>query len=311
MTFGPSSPPVTAGLRARGGNGGGDAQRGMAQLPAPGPRLRPLAGPGAAECPGCGRRVASARWEAALRVCPLCGHHARVPAWARAVQLADDGTLEPLHWEVADRDPLGFDDGVPYPARVRAARSATGADEAVVVGRAELEGLPVVLASMEFGFLGGSLGSAAGEVFARGCELAVAERRALVSVCISGGARMQEGIAALAQMARCTAGTTQVAAAGLPYLSLLADPCFGGVTASFATQADVILAEPRARIGFAGGRVIEQATHQSLPEGFQTAEFLVDRGMIDCVVPRPELRATLGRLLRALSASRRHDGTQA
>ena len=147
---------------------------------------------------------------------------------------------------------------------------------------------------MDFGFLGGSLGSAAGEQFARACDLAVAERRALIAVCTSGGARMQEGIASLAQMARCSAGVVAVARAGLPYISVLADPCFGGVTASFAVQADVILAEPHARIGFAGGRVIEQASHDRLPEGFQTSEFLLAHGMVDAVVERGRLRDTAG-----------------
>jgi acetyl-CoA carboxylase carboxyl transferase subunit beta len=158
---------------------------------------------------------------------------------------------------------------------------------------------------MDFGFMGGSLGSAAGEAFAQACELAVAERRALVAVCTSGGARMQEGIASLAQMARCSVGTAQVAAANLPYIAVLADPCFGGVTASFATQADVIVAEPGARIGFAGGRVIEQATHDRLPDGFQTAEFLLAHGMVDMVVDRRALRSVLVRLLSAYGGATR------
>jgi acetyl-CoA carboxylase carboxyl transferase subunit beta len=194
---------------------------------------------------------------------------------------------------------------VPYPERLRRARQESGADEAIVLARAQLGGQPVVIAAMEFGFLGGSLGSAAGEIFATGCEVAVAEQRALVAVCISGGARMQEGIASLAQMARCTVGVAALADAGLAYITVLGDPCFGGVTASFATQADVILAEPGARIGFAGGRVIEQATHERLPDGFQTAEFLLAHGMLDAVVRRHDLRDVLGGLLTAFSADRR------
>ena len=208
-----------------------------------------------------------------------------------------------VHTAVDDRDPLGFDDGVPYPERIRAARAESGASEAVVTARATVGGVPAVLMCMEFGFLGGSLGSVAGELFARACELAVAERRALVGVCVSGGARMQEGIASLAQMARCTAATTMLADARLPYVAILADPCFGGVTASFATQGDVTLAEPRARVGFAGGRVIEQAAHDRLPDGFQTAEFLLAHGMIDAVVARHELRSTAARVLRALTGA--------
>jgi acetyl-CoA carboxylase carboxyl transferase beta subunit len=269
-------------------------------LRAPGPQLRPLAPPGTVACPACHRRAVSTRWEEALGVCPSCGHHARVPARVRAGQLADMDTLAPLPAVVEQPDPLRFDDGIPYPARLRAARADTGANEAMVTGRAAVHGVPVVLACMEFGFLGGSLGCATGELFALACEVAAAERRAVVSVCLSGGARMQEGIVALAQMARCTAGTSLLAGARLPHVTILADPCFGGVTASFATQADVILSEPRARIGFAGGRVIEQATHDRLPDGFQTAEFLVAHGMVDAVVPRSQLRETLRRVLHAL-----------
>ena len=245
-----------------------------------------------------------ARFEKHLRVCPNCGRHATVPALTRARQLADGGTLQVIHMDIADRDPLGFDDGVPYPARVTEARERTGLDETFVIATAAVGTVPAVLACMDFGFLGGSLGSAAGEQFARACDIAVAERRALIAVCTSGGARMQEGIASLAQMARCSAGVVAVARAGLPYLSVLADPCFGGVTASFAVQADVILAEPHARIGFAGGRVIEQASHDRLPEGFQTSEFLLAHGMVDAVVDRGALRDTLVRLLVGFSARR-------
>ena len=204
---------------------------------------------------------------------------------------------------IADRDPLGFDDGVPYPSRVAEARRRTLLDETFLVARAAMGSVPVVLACMDFGFLGGSLGSAAGEQFAQACDLAVAEQRGLVAVCTSGGARMQEGIASLAQMARCSAGVVAVARARLPYISVLADPCFGGVTASFAVQADAILAEPHARIGFAGGRVIEQATYDRLPEGFQTSEFLLAHGMVDAVVERCELRQTIARLLVAFSGT--------
>ncbi|MGD0833641.1 MAG: acetyl-CoA carboxylase carboxyltransferase subunit beta [Candidatus Dormibacteria bacterium] len=273
-------------------------------LPAPGPRLRPAAPTGSVACKGCSRRFVLERYERALRVCPWCGHHGQVPAPARAAQLADAGTLVPVEMEVGDRDPLGFDDGRPYPSRVSEARQRTGLPEAFLIARAEIEGTPVVLACMDFGFLGGSLGSAAGELFTRGCELAAAEGRALVAVASSGGARMQEGIASLAQMARCTAGVSAVADAGLPYISILTDPCFGGVTASFAVQADIIVAEPGARIGFAGGRVIEQAAHEALPDGFQTAEFLLSHGMVDQVVDRRELRSLVGRLLQAMSGAR-------
>ena len=271
-------------------------------LPAPGPRPRPVVHAGSVACRGCGRRYVRERYEQALRVCAWCGHHGRVPAPERAAQLADPATLSPVEIDLRDRDPLGFDDGRPYPDRIAEARERTGLAEAFLIARAEVGGIPAVLACMDFEFLGGSLGSAAGEQFVRGCEVAVAEERALVVVASSGGARMQEGIASLAQMARCTTGVSRVASAHLPYLSILADPCFGGVTASFAVQADVILAEPGARIGFAGGRVIEQAAHEALPEGFQTAEFLLSHGMVDRVVDRRELRPLVVRLLQALRA---------
>lgn len=273
-------------------------------LTAPGPQLRPVAPPGTVECRGCGRRFVEARFEQRLRVCPDCGRHARVGARLRAAQLADAGTLEPVEIHTTERDPLQFNDGQPYAARLLEARQRSGHHETFVVGRAQVRSVPVVLACMDFAFMGGSLGSAAGEQFAAACEMATAEGRALVAVCTSGGARMQEGIASLAQMARCSAAVATVAAAGLPYISVLADPCFGGVTASFAVQADVILAEPGARIGFAGGRVIEQASHDRLPDGFQTSEFLLAHGMVDAVVPRGDLRAVVGNLLHAFGGGR-------
>jgi acyl-CoA carboxylase subunit beta len=269
------------------------------RLQAPGPELRPTAPTaGTIACPQCQRRFVADRYAADLNVCSECGHHGVVGAAQRIQQLADPGTAETLALNVGDRDPLGFDDGVPYPQRVARAREKTGLHEAFQIARASLESNPVVLACMDFAFLGGSLGSGAGEIFARGCEVAVAEDRALVAVCTSGGARMQEGIASLAQMARCSSAVVEVMAARLPYISILGDPCFGGVTASFAVQADAIIAEPGARIGFAGGRVIEQATHDKLPDGFQTAEFLLAHGMVDMVVERGHLRATVGTLIR-------------
>jgi acetyl-CoA carboxylase carboxyl transferase subunit beta len=270
-------------------------------LAAPGPKLRPVAPAGTVVCAGCGRRFVEARFEKHLRVCPDCGRHAPVGAINRAGQLADPGTVAVIHMDLGDRDPLGFDDGVPYPSRVAEARERTHLQETFVIATATVGTVPAVLACMDFGFLGGSLGSAAGEQFANACDLAVAERRALVAVCTSGGARMQEGIASLAQMARCSAGVVAVGRARLPYISVLADPCFGGVTASFAVQADVILAEPHARIGFAGGRVIEQASHDRLPDGFQTSEFLLAHGMVDAVVERGALRHIVARLLIAFS----------
>lgn len=274
-------------------------------LPAPGPRLRPVSTAWTVACKECSRRFVAERWAEQLMVCSACGWHAPLPAKTRARQLSDPDSIAFVDFSsLTARDPLGFDDGVPYPQRHAEARSKTGLDEAFAVARATLGGVPIVLACMDFGFLGGSLGSAAGEQFAQACDIAVAEGRALIAVCTSGGARMQEGIASLAQMSRCSAGVVAVGNARLPYVSVLADPCFGGVTASFAVQADVIVAEPRARIGFAGGRVIEQATHDTLPEGFQTAEFLLAHGMVDAVVPRGALTAEVSAVVTALTSHR-------
>lgn len=273
------------------------------RITAPGPQLRPVAPAGTVACVACGRRFVADRYRAELNVCTDCGHHGAVPAVQRVAQLADTRTIEPVDTGIDIRDPLHFDDGQPYSAAIDRARERTGMDDAFAVARADIKGVPAMLACMEFGFLGGSLGSAAGEMFAQACDIAVAEHRALVAVCVSGGARMQEGIASLAQMARCSVGVSAVAAARLPYVAVLGDPCFGGVSASFAAQADVIIAEPGARIGFAGGRVIEQAAHERLPEGFQTAEFLLAHGMVDMVVTRQLLRPTIGRLLHAYTAA--------
>lgn len=273
------------------------------RITAPGPQLRPVAPAGTIACPACGRRFVAERYRAELNVCVDCGHHGAVPAVQRVAQLADTRTIEPVDIDTGNRDPLHFDDGLPYPAQLNRARERTGMDDVFAVARVHIGGVPTVVACMEFGFLGGSLGSAAGEMFAQACDIAVRDRRPLVAVCVSGGARMQEGIASLAQMARCSVGVSAVAAAGLPYVAVLGDPCFGGVSASFAAQADVLIAEPGARIGFAGGRVIEQAAHERLPDGFQTAEFLLAHGMVDMVVPRQGLRPTVGRLLRFFTAA--------
>ena len=272
------------------------------RVTAPGPQMRPVAPAGTVACPACGRRYVADRFRAELNVCNQCGHHSAVPAAQRIEQLADPRTVDVFDDVLEDRDPLGFDDGAPYAAAVVRARERTGAAEAFTIARAQINGVPAVLACMDFAFLGGSLGSAAGELFARACDAAVEERRALVAVCTSGGARMQEGIASLAQMARCSVGVAAVAREALPYIAVLGDPCFGGVSASFAAQADVILAEPGARIGFAGARVIEQAAHETLPDGFQTAEFLLAHGMVDIVVARAALRSTVGSLLRLYTA---------
>lgn len=268
-----------------------------------GRRLNRILAPEAIACAGCGRAHLRDRLEASLGVCVHCGHHHRVGALQRAQQLADLSTMAQLDADPGMRDPLGFDDGgLSYADRIVQVREATGVAESIGAWRGLLGGNACMLLCMEFDFFGGSLGSAAGELFVTACEVAASEGRSVVAVCTSGGARMQEGAAALGQMARCTVGVHTLADAGLPFICVLADPCFGGVTASFAAQGDVILAEPGARIGFAGRRVIEQAANDQLPEGFQTAEFLAAHGMIDMVVDRRRLRAVLIDVVAALTS---------
>ncbi len=270
-------------------------------LPAPGPQPQPILPPGTFTCPQCQRKTLEERFILALRVCPACGYHARVPATERLLQIADEGSFTQVPLDFPIVDPLSFDDGVPYRERVLKTRKSTGLADAFAVGTGTVGGSPVVIAAMEFAFFGGSLGQSAGDSFLRACTIARDEHRSLIAVCTSGGARMQEGIVSLSQMARCSAGVVALGREGLPYITVLTDPCFGGVTASFATQGDVIIAEPHARIGFAGGRVIEQATYDKLPHGFQTAEFLLAHGMLDAVVARAMLHKTLASILSALT----------
>ena len=237
-------------------------------------------------------------------MCVRCGHHHRVGALQRAQQLADLSSLSTLDADPGVRDPLHLDDGgVSYPEHLREVYRRTGARESLGAWRCQVGGTACMLVCMEFDFMGGSLGSAGGELFTTACEVAASEGRAVVAVCASGGARMQEGVAALGQMARCTVGVHVLGDAGLPFVCVLADPCYGGVSASFAAQGDVILAEPGARIGFAGRRVIEQAANEQLADGFQTAEFLAAHGMVDMVVDRRRLRSVLADVLAALTSA--------
>ncbi len=248
-------------------------------------------------CPGCHTVMYAKRLRRNQLICPDCGYHNRVPAAQRLAQLLDPGyTLLPAPPAQVE-DPLGFFDSKPYPARLAQARRATGLDEAVLCARGAIEGRAVVVAVMEFAFLGGSLGCGAGERITQAAEEALAQRLPLLLVCASGGARMQEGALSLMQMAKTSAALAALDEAGILTISLITDPTFGGVAASFATLCDVIVAEPRARMGFAGRRVIEQTIRQSLPPTFQTAEFLLDRGMIDAVWSRAMLREPLSLLL--------------
>jgi acetyl-CoA carboxylase carboxyl transferase beta subunit len=248
-------------------------------------------------CPKCDTSLEPARLGAALGVCYRCGYHFRLRAPERIAMLVEPGSFVEEDQAITARDVLGFKDSQPYSKRIELSRASTGANEAVTWGEATLAGHPIVIVCLDFAFMGGSMGAATGEKITNGIERAEQSRRPLLIISASGGARMQEGMLSLMQMAKTAAALGRLGAAGVPYISLLTDPTMGGVTASFASLADVILAEPGAMIGFAGGRVIQQATYETLPEGFQTAEFLWQHGMIDLVVPRPELPATLRQLL--------------
>jgi len=260
-------------------------------------------GPDWVLCPGCGNPVYGKRLRRNLHVCPECDLHHPLTADQRVGQLADGGEYDPLLVATAVSDPLDFVDTMPYHARLAEARARTGMDEAVLCARAAIEGMPVILAVMDFRFMGGSLGCAVGELLTFAMETALAEQTPLVIVTSSGGARMQEGALSLMQMAKTSAALGNLGEAGVLTVSVIADPTFGGVAASFATLTDVLIAEPGARLGFAGRRVIEQTIRQTLPSDFQTAEFLLKRGFVDMIVPRPRLRQELARLLRLGAAA--------
>ena len=250
------------------------------------------------KCPQCGEILYRARLEQNLNVCPACGHHQRIGAVGYIELLADEASFEERDEELRSTDPLGFVDLKPYVQRLEAAEAATGRGEAVITGDARIDGAPVSLAVMDFEFIGGSMGSVVGEKVARAGRRALHDRKPLVIVSASGGARMMEGILSLMQMAKTSVVLARMHEAGLPYISILSDPTTGGVTASYGMLGDVNLAEPGALIGFAGPRVIEQTIKQELPDGFQRAEFLLEHGMVDVVVDRRVLKATVSRLLR-------------
>ncbi|MEV1146300.1 acetyl-CoA carboxylase carboxyltransferase subunit beta, partial [Micromonospora sp. NPDC049799] len=258
-----------------------------------------------ARCAGCASLLYRKRLRRNLDVCPECGTHARLDAPARLAQMVDPDSFTALPDRPAETDPIGFVDVLPYPHRLSAARAATGLSEAVVCGTARIGGHPCALAVMDFRFLGGSLGCAVGELVTRTAERALDDGVPLVLVTASGGARMQEGALSLMQMATVSQAVAGLREAGLLSVSVITDPTYGGVAASFATNTDVVLAESGARMGFAGPRVIRQVTGRDLPEGFQTAEFLLRHGQVDMVVPRHALRARLVALLAAARAGRR------
>ncbi len=252
------------------------------------------------KCPSCGHAIYHKELAAALQVCPKCQHHFRMSATDRLAMLFDDGQWTELDAGLRSTDPLKFKGTKVYRDQLEASIKATGLNDALISATGLLEGQPVVVAAMEYGFIGGSMNVVVGEKITRAAELALAERQPLIVVACSGGARMMEGALSLMQMAKISAALGRLDRAGVPFISVLTDPTTGGVTASFAMLGDVNIAEPKALIGFAGPRVIEETIRQKLPPGFQRSEFLLEHGMIDAVVDRRELKAVLARMLRLM-----------
>jgi acetyl-CoA carboxylase carboxyl transferase subunit beta len=250
------------------------------------------------KCPACGVLTYTKDLRANQMVCPECDHHIRIFSDQRVQQLIDANTWKPLDENVAPVDPLKFRDRKPYGDRLRETQEKTGLTDAVQTGLGQLEGLPVGLGVMDFRFMGGSMGSVVGEKLTRLIERSTWERIPVVIVCASGGARMQEGLLSLMQMAKISAALERHREASLLYVPVLSHPTTGGVTASFAMLGDIILAEPQATIGFAGRRVIEQTLREKLPDDFQTAEYLLAHGFVDTIVPRTQLKKTLAQLIR-------------
>ncbi len=252
------------------------------------------------KCPSCGRAIYNKELTASLQVCPKCAHHFRMSATERLRMLFDGGVYTEHDPGLRSIDPLHFTDTKPYQDRLAAARRAGGSRDAVILASGTLDEVPLVIAAMEYAFIGGSMGVVVGEKITHGAEIALARRTPFIVVSCSGGARMMEGALSLMQMAKISAALGRLDRAGLPYIAVLADPTTGGVTASFAMLGDLNIAEPKALIGFAGPRVIEQTIRQKLPEGFQRSEFLLEKGFLDLVVDRRELKGVLARTIRVM-----------
>jgi acetyl-CoA carboxylase carboxyl transferase subunit beta len=257
------------------------------------------------KCDSCQEFIYQKELERNLWVCRKCGHHFRISGWSYIELLTDDGTFGELFSGITSGDPLRFKDSKKYVDRIRQAQESTGLGESVITGQAKVGGHPVGLAAMEFAFMGGTLASATGEKLTLLIELCLEKKIPLVIVSTSGGARMQEGILSLMQMAKVSGALSQLACARVPYVSILTNPTTAGVSASYASLGDIIIAEPGALIGFAGPRVIEQTINQELPEGFQRSEFLLEHGMLDMIVERRELRPTLVRIFDLFQKSAR------
>ena len=253
------------------------------------------------KCPSCETVLYNTDLQKNVNVCPKCGHHHRIGARPRLDAFLDAEGRYEIGQEVLPVDPLKFKDSKKYPERLKAALESTGETDALVVFGGTVLSVPLVAACFEFDFMGGSMGSVVGERFVRGVEAAVEQKTAFVSFTATGGARMQEGLLSLLQMAMTNASLTRLAKARLPYISVLTDPTMGGVSASFAFMGDVVIAEPKALVGFAGPRVIENTVRETLPEGFQRAEFLLGKGAIDMILDRREMRATIARSIAMLT----------
>ena len=254
------------------------------------------------KCPGCTQLIYKKDLEESLNVCPKCAYHFRINAAERLRALFDGGHYTEHFPNLVSTDPLQFTDTKPYRQRLKSTITDTGLKDAIIVATGKLDSLDVVVAAMEYRFIGGSMGVVVGEKIARAIEMALERRQPVIVISCSGGARMMEGALSLMQMAKVSAALARLDRAKLPFVSILTDPTTGGVTASFAMLGDLNIAEPKALIGFAGPRVIEQTIKQKLPEGFQRSEFLVEHGMLDLVVDRREMKATLGRALRFMRA---------
>lgn len=252
------------------------------------------------KCPGCSETLLSKDLETNLQVCPKCGYHFRISARKRLEALLDGGTWQEFDAGVTSVDFLEFKDAKSYQERIDAALAKGGSKDAVICIEGSIEELAVQVSCFDFSFMGGSMGSVVGEKITRSIERGVQKRQPVIIISASGGARMQESILSLMQMAKTSAALAKLKNAGIPFVSLLTDPTTGGVTASFAMLGDVNIAEPKALIGFAGPRVIEQTIRQKLPEGFQRAEYLLDHGMIDAIIPRTEMRSKLASILKML-----------
>jgi acetyl-CoA carboxylase carboxyl transferase subunit beta len=249
------------------------------------------------KCEGCRQIIWKKDLEENLNVCPKCEKHFRIDARTRLAQLLDNGEYEVFSEKLVSTDPLKFVDLKPYSERLKRAQEETGLNDAVINARGKLNGRPVVISAMEYGFIGGSMGAVVGEMITRAIEQALESKHSLVIVSASGGARMMEGVLSLMQLAKISAALAKLDEARVPYISVLTDPTTGGVTASFAMLGDLIIAEPGALIGFAGPRVIEQTIRQKLPAGFQRSEFLLEHGMLDAVVHRKEMKSYISRAL--------------